>query len=126
MRIIGVCFTLVFLLACGEGPGDGRDPSATDAGTDSRVLELNDGGGAGGADAQTHSVCGEGPNSTICEFNVEVCRIVTQGGTPMAECVPLPDHCDSDERECDRCAGACVAPQDTCVDDPGFNTVACM
>lgn len=127
MKIIGVCFTFIFLMACGQ-EGTDRNPSLADAGSeDSRGPGMIvDDGGTGDVDAQTHTVCGEGPNSTRCEFNLEVCRVISQGGTLTPECVPLPEHCDSDLRECDRCGGACVAPQESCVDDPAANTVVCM
>ena len=127
MRNTGVCFTMLLFLACGQGEGPGDERSPGDGGSgDSRSPGMIVDSGSGEADAQLYTVCGEGPDTIICEFNMEVCRITSQGGSPTPECVALPEHCDSDDRLCDRCAGACEAPLDTCDDVPAMNTIRCL
>ena len=130
MRKIGVLIAMFFLVACGDAGNGGDESPDASVLPDASLLDARGPGavGDGGTqdmDAQTHTACGVGQNATICEFATELCTIVDDNGVLTPTCVDLPDHCDTDLRQCDECGAGCEAPTDSCSNDPAMNTIVC-
>lgn len=122
MKIFGAVVISLFFLGCDGSEGD-PGPDATPADIDARAPGVIADAGEQGSDAQTHTLCGSGPDAILCEFNLQVCVTAEGGGNPR--CVPLPEGCDVDVRDCEFCSDACAGPTDTCQNDEDMNTIVC-